>query len=501
MRFKSRLALAVQGLLLVFSFATAAEPETPLSHRAIDDQVAVALAKWEVPGLALVLLRGNEPPLILGYGTKRIGTNDPVTANTLFPLASCTKAFTSALMAILVDDGKIGWDDPVRKHLPSFQLTDPAADSLVTLRDLVTHRTGYAGNEHDYLWYRAPWKINEVLRRATKLEPTGAFRSSYIYSSIQFMAAGTAAANRADAPWSELVRERLCQPLGMKTVAFTWAEADKIQDRAGGHLRNKAGKIEPMPAYAMTEPNPSGSMQTTARDLAKWLQFQLNEGKVDGKVIVTSTNLNETKTPHTVMRKDETVGPVYPESVQVSYAMGWVVYDYRGELVIAHGGVIDGFRAQVTLLPKRKIGFALLNNLHQTRMNIALGNNLIDLLLGLSAKDWNAYYLKLDADERAAKQAALEKRNAARMPNTKPSVALARIQGEYFHPAYDLGKVTLKDDKLHWDWGSFGAPLEHFQDDVFRVTSGFLEDQLVEFDVSNGLPRAVRVMGVVFQRR
>lgn len=501
MRIDHRLAIAISIAFWPVESAIADEPRTPLPRRAIDDQVAAALAKWEVPGLALVLLREDEPPLLVGYGTKRLGTNDPVTPDTLFPLASCTKAFTSALLASLVDAGKLAWDDPVRKHLPSFRLADPAADALVTLRDLVTHRTGYAGNEHDYLWYRAPWKIGEVLRRSSKLEPSGPFRASYVYSSIQFMAAGTAAANRADVPWAELVRERICQPLGMKSVAFTSAEADKFPDRASGHQRSKAGKIEAMPAYAMVEPNPSGSMQATARDLAHWLKFHLNDGKVNGKAVVSAANLNETKTPHTVMRKDETIGPVYPESVQVCYAMGWVAYDYRGELVVAHGGVIDGFRAQVTLLPKRKIGFALLNNLHQTRMNIALGNTLIDLLLSLPAKDWNAYYLKLDADERAAKRAALEKRNADRKPDTKPGLPLGRFEAEYFHPAYDIGKVTLKDGKLQWEWGAFAAPLEHFEGTVFRVTSGFLEDQLVEFEVSNGLPRAVRAMGVTFQRK
>jgi len=497
----ARLLFAILTTAVVGQNHFVAADEPTISRKAIDDRVAVARLKWDVPGLALVLVRDGQPPLAVGYGVKRLGEKDPITADTLFPLASCTKAFSAALLAGLADDGKLDWDDPVSKHLPSYRLLDPAADSLVTLRDLVTHRTGYAGNEHDYLWYRAPWNLNEVLRRASKLEPNGPFRASYHYSSIQFIAAGRAAANRADKPWDELLRERICTPLGMTGVAFTTAEANRSRDRALGHQRTKEGKIAAMPAYEMKEPNPSGSLHASARDLGHWLRFQLDDGKVNGKAIVSVANLNQTKTPHTIMPKDATVGPVYPDSVQVSYAMGWVVYDYRGELVVAHGGVIDGFRVQVTLLPKRKIGFALLNNLHQTRMNIALGNDLIDLLCGLPAKDWNAYYLKLDADEKAVKVAALKKRNDDRKAEMKPSLALEKFAGEYVHPAYEIGKVTFEDGKLQWEWGSTIAPLEHFESDSFRVTSGFLEDQLVAFETADGRATGVRAMGVAFQRK
>jgi hypothetical protein len=217
-----------------------------------------------------------------------------------------------------------------------------------------------------------------------------------------------------------------------------------------------------------------------------------------GKRVVTKANLNETKTPHTPMRLDDPgIGPTYPDSVQVSYAMGWVVYDHRGQKVVAHGGIVDGFRAQVTLLPGKKAGFVLLNNLHKTRMNLALGNALIDHLCGLPAKDWNAYFQKLDADEAAEKKAAL----ASRKPGTRPSLPAAGYVGEYHHPAYETGQVTADGDKLAWEWGAFRAPLEHWHDDVFRVTEGFFEDQFVEFDVANGRPRAVRAMGVVFGRK
>lgn len=477
----------------------AADPPVRYDSVEVDRIAGESLERWKAPGLAVVIIRGNETVHLKGYGTRRLGADKPVTPDTLFPLASCTKAFTSTLTAMLADDGKLDWDDPVREHLPDFHLADPHADALVTLRDLLTHRTGVVG--HDLLWYRAPWGTDEVVRRIAHVPVTGRFRGDYHYTSLMYLAAGKAAARCAGEPWEKLVRDRICAPLGMTGVAFTSAEAEKAKDRALGHWRTKGGAVEPMPAYPVREPNPAGSLNATARDLAAWLKFQIAGGVAGSKRLVSAANFAETKTPHTVMRKDEVVGPVYPDSHQVSYAMGWVVYDHRGRLVIAHGGVIDGFRAQMTLLPNEKVGFALLNNLHETKMNIALGNKLIDHLLGLEPKDWDGYFLKVEKDERDAKQAAIDRRNRARKPGTSPGAPLDRYAAEYCNAAYGTGKVTISGGKLVWEWSSFRCPLEHFQDDVFRVTEGYFEDQLVEFAGANGRPTRLRTMGVVFERK
>ncbi len=479
--------------------ARSAEPAARPDPAVVDRLAGEALKRWQVPGVAVVIVRGGETVHLKGYGTKRLGADDPVTPDTLFPLASCTKAFTSALAAMLVDDGKVGWDDPVRRHLPAFHLSDPNADALVTVRDLLGHRTGVEGN--DLIWYRAPWGVDEVVRRIPHVPLTVPFRQ-YSYNSLMYMAAGRALAARAGKPWETMVRDRICTPLGMAGVAVTSAEAEKAADRASGHRRTKAGAVEPMPAYPMPEPNPAGSLHATARDLAAWLKFQLADGvTAGGRRLVSAANLSETKTPQTVMRKDEAVGPIYPDSVQVSYAMGWVVYDHRGHKVVAHGGIIDGFRVQVTLLPDDKLGFALLNNLHRTKMNIALGNALIDHLLGLEPKDWNGYFQKVEKDEADAKQAEIDRRNRARRPGTSPSAPLDRYAGEYRNPAYGTGKVAVRDGRLVWEWSSFRCPLEHFEDDAFRVTGGYFEDELIEFAVANGRPVALRAMGVAFERK
>ncbi len=488
--------LTVGCALLVLSVrAFAADPL--VDPNTVDRIVTEALRVWQVPGVAVVVVRGGDTAHLKGYGTKRQGADDPVTPDTLFPLASCTKAFTSTLYAMLADDGKLKWDDPVRQHLPTFHLSDPHADGLVTLRDLLAHRTGVPG--HDLIWYRVGWTLDEVVARAAKLPLANQFRE-YSYSSVMYTALGKAA-ERGREPWADQVRKRICGPLGMQSAAFTTAEAANARDRPTGHRRTSEDKVEPMPEYRIDAPNAAGSLYLTPRDLAAWLKFQLADGEVNGKRLVSAKNLTETKTAQTVMRKDETVGPVYPDSLQVSYGMGWVVYDHRGKLVVAHGGIIDGFRVQVTLLPTEKVGIVLLNNLDKTKMNIALGNALIDHVCGLPAKDWNAYFLKVEQDERDAKRVEINQRNNARVLGTRPSIPLEKFTGEYEEAAYGIGKVVFTDGQFSWQWSTFRSPLEHFQDNVFRVTEGYFEDHLVEFRVVGGVPDAMRVFGIVFRKK
>lgn len=467
-----------------------------------DDEFAAMIeatrTAWKVPGLAIGVVKGGKVVHLAGYGSKSLGAADPVTADTLFPLASCTKAFTAALIASLADSGDLDWDDPVRKHLPTFHLSDPAADKLVTVRDLLAHRTGLGG--HDLLWYRAPWDAEEVLRRAAKLPLTAPFRGGYQYSSLPFTAAGKAIENRTGKGYDELVRERITGPLGMNSVAFTTAKARKHPDRPKGY-ELRGGKVVAMAEYDAKEPDAAGSMYASVRDLATWVQFHLADGSHAGKRIVSAKNLKETRQPHTPMRREGLIADIYPDSKQVSYALGWVVYDHRGKLAVAHGGIIDGFRVQITLLPEEGLGIALLNNLHETKANIALTNALIDHFLGLGPKDWTAYYRGVDDAEAKGKADAKAKRDRDRKPDEKPVAGLEAHAGEYEHPAYGTGKVKLDAGKLVWEWSSFRVPLEHWQGEKFRAASGFFADELFEFTATEAGASELNQRGVIFKKK
>jgi CubicO group peptidase (beta-lactamase class C family) len=313
-----------------------------------------------------------------------------------------------------------------------------------------------------------------------------------------YMAAGRAAARRGGQPWEKLVKERIAEPLGMKNLRFTTTAIAADADRATGHQRGS--KTVVMPDYPMREPNPAGSIHASARDLSQWIKFHLAGGVGGGKRLVSEKNLKETQRPQNIIRLQGNARAMNPDTFQLSYGLGWVVSDHRGQRVIAHGGQIDGIRVQITLLPDAKLGFALLNNLHETRMNQAVTNTLIDLYCGLSPRDWNGFFLKIEADAAAARKAAIEARDKARNPDTRPSLPLAAYSGEYTHEAYGKLKAIEKDGRLSIQWHNFTCPLEHFQDNVFRVTEGYFEEKLVGFGGMAGRVMAVQFNGIVFKR-
>jgi CubicO group peptidase (beta-lactamase class C family) len=471
----------------------------PRTNNRIDALVLEALHAWNVPGAAVVIVRPDGVVRLDGYGTREIN-GKAVTADTMFPLASCSKAFTTALMAALVDDGKLRWDDSVTKYLPEFHLSDPHADALVTLRDLAAHRTGVGS--HDLLWYRAPWSQDELIRRVGKLPLVRPFRTTMQYQTVMYLAAGHAAAKAGGQSWDLLLQERLLKPLGMKDVALTTSAAEKHSDRASGHRPGKDGKLVVVPWYPQPEPNPAGSVHASARDLAPWLRFQLTAGLHNGEQLVSEASLRETQTPQIVVRLGDAAKALNPDTQQISYGLGWVIQDYRGKLLVMHAGMIDGFRAHITILPKDGYAFAILANRDATRMNLALSNSLTDLLLGLPARDWNKILLAVESDEEAeAKRRAKQQENDRK--GLPPSVELEKLAGDYADAAYGKAMVRLEKGRLEWHWSSWKLPLEHFDADKFRLKAddGPLKDAIVRFVIKHGAVEAMQVPGVTFRRK
>jgi CubicO group peptidase (beta-lactamase class C family) len=421
--------------------------------------------------------------------------------DTLFPLASCSKAFTTAIVASLVEEGKLKWDDPVRKHLPDFRLSDPAADALVTLRDLASHRTGLAS--HDLLWYRAPWKQTEMIRRIGKLSLARPFRTEMQYQSVTYIALGQAAANAAGTPWDELVRERLLKPLEMRRASLTTTEALKDPDISSGHRLAQDGKLTTVDWYEQKEPNAAGSVNASARDLANWLQFQLNRGKWKGEQLISQSAIEETHKPQTIIRVEGLTRAMNPDSHQISYGLAWVVQDYRGHAIVQHAGLIDGFRVHLTILPQDGYAFAILANREGTRLNLALSNSLVDLLLDLPKRDWNKVIRAVVDEEAASAKSQARREDLGRRPESEPSVALQKLAGKFEEPAYGTARVRVEKSGLVWDWSSWKLPLEHYADDAFRLKSddSRLNGVFLRFVVQDGQATEFRLSGLTFRRK
>jgi CubicO group peptidase (beta-lactamase class C family) len=456
-----------------FASARAADDESK-----IDALVKDAQRTFDVPGVAVAIVSDGEVIYLKGFGVKDLGKKDAVTPDTLFPLASCTKAFTTTAMAILVDEGKMDWDDPVRKHVEFFHLADPLADADVRMRDLVCHRTGLAG--HDLLWYRAPWKPEEAIRRIGHVKLDKPFRTTFQYQSTMFTTAGYGVGVASKSTWKDFVQTRILDPLEMKNTVFTTADAEKA-DHALPHRLNAKGAVEKTSVCKMEYPDAAASLHASARDLANWVRFQVGDGTWRSKRIVSAKNLNETHTAQFAIRLEGQTKAMNPESHVMSYGMAWLLQDYRGVGLVSHAGAIDGFRAHLTLVPEAKIGIVLLANRHQTRMNLPLSNSIVDLLLGLPKKDWNGYFLELAKKDDAEALARAKDRADKRHQGTKPSRELGAYTGSYEDEAFGKGKVTLEDGQLVWKWNAFTCPLEHYHYDTFIAKNDLILNPMVMF--------------------
>ena len=493
-----RLLTALAALFLTLaSFAQ----ERPLNTASIDKLMLNTLRAWQIPGAAIGIVRNDRVVYLQGYGTKELGGTDPITADTLFQIASTTKAFTSTALAMLATDQKLSFDDPVRKHVPYFHLSDLCADANVTLRDIVTHRTGLS--RHDELWDDTPLTREELVRSMGQVALTKPFRTAYQYQNITFVTAGEAVANASGMSWDDFVRTRIFRPLKMNGTVLTDAEW-MASNHAGSYRYDwKTGRFSPRRLIETDTIGAAGGIKSNARDMANWLRFQLAGGAFEGTQLVDPNHLAETKAPHTVIRVEGTTRELNPETHLLAYAMGWNVLDYRGELLVTHGGALNGFRTHVTMMPRRNTGFVIMINAERGYSLYAMRNALSDMLSGKPSRDWNSYYLMVDqrTEEKAEKEK--EERLARRVPNTTPTRPLADYAGEYTHPGYGTARVTLTNGELVLQWNRITSPLVHFHHDVFNALSEFhdLDEPVAFFHDDEKKVKGLTFFGERFERR
>ena len=476
----------------VFVLLTTAAAHADVDTKAVDRIVTNTMQAFHIPGAAVAIVQNDRVVYVKGYGVTEIGGSTAVTADTLFGIGSLTKAFTSAAMAMLVDAKKMDWDDPVRKYVPYFHLSDPCADSLVTLRDIVSHRTGLS--RHDELWDNTPLTREQTIRAIGLVKLTKPFRSAYQYNNIMFTTAGEAVASASGMSWGDFVRTRIFKQLGMNASAITMAEFNAA-NHAAGHSwdrRNERVKVQ-----TFVDPDnlaPAGAIASSAKDMAQWVRFQLADG---------SSALRETKTPQTVIPLIDETKLVSPETNMLNYAMGWNVSDYRGEYLVSHGGALNGFRAQIALLPKQNAGLVVLFNLGRGYAGMAIRNAVLDQFLGKPSRDWTAYYLAAEKTTDSKDDAAKAERESKRIPNTKPSRELAAYAGTYTNPAYGTATVTLENNALVLRWNRLTVPLRHFHFDTFRAESDPDDlDEEVSFHLgSDGAVKTMTFFGEDFDRQ
>lgn len=391
-----------------------------------------------------------------------------VDENTVFAIASNSKAFTTASLAILVDEKKLAWDDKVSKYLPEFKMYDPYVTSELTIRDLVTHRVGLDTFSGDLLWYETTYPADEMLRRVQFLKPVSSFRSRYGYQNLMFVAAGEVIEKVSGKPWAVFVRERFLTPLGMNR---TTTSIKDLKDNAAMPHNESGGTLRVLHRGNVDGADAAAGLNSSVADISKWIRLQLGRGTFEGKKIFSSERSWEMWQPYLAMQISEAGSKNNPTRHFSGVAMGWFVYDYHGRKVINHSGGLDGMLSYTVLVPEENLGFVVLTNNESPSFAIMM-NKILDVMLNAPKRDWNAEAVTRMKTSKANADKAVQAANAARVANTKPTLALASYAGRYADQMYGDVTVAEENGRLVMRFipsPNFVADLEHWHHDTFQI--------------------------------
>ena len=494
------LSLAV-GLAFA-SLASAAPPPD------LDARINAVIHEYGVPGMAVAIVENGKVVHAKGYGVRKLGSTEAVDADTIFPIGSTSKAMTTAALAVLVDQKKIGWDDRVIDHLPSFQMYDPWVTREITIRDLLVHRSGLGLGAGDLMFVpRTSLTRAETVRRLRYIKPATSFRSGYAYDNVLYMVAGELVEAVSGQSWEDFVRDNIFKPAGMSVstdeAKTFFATGNRVQPHArmDGGFRGIGTQevLDEREVVVSRNAAPAGGISSSANDMGRWLAIQLGHGALpgDGKARLFSEDASrEMWTPQVLMPITQYPAPIAEATPQFSaYALGWDVEDYRGVKIISHGGAVFGVQTIVVLVPGKNVGFSLQINSEDGVVLRGVANELLDYYLGAPKRDWVADFgsFKKARVERA--KAALASLKQEKKPS-RPSLPVAGYAGRYSDPWYGPIEITQQNGKLRIDFKqtpNMAGALEHWQYDTFiaRWDDRTIEPAYVTFalDANGGVDR------------
>jgi len=433
-----------------------------------DSYMEQILKDWNTPGIGVGIVVNGKLVFAKGYGYRDFTKKLPFTSKTLCPIASNTKLFTAVAAGMLVEEGKLTWDSPIRESVPTIQFYNDQLNSNVTLRDMLSHRTGVT--RHDSIWFKSPFTRKELFERLKYLEPQQPMRTTFLYNNLMFAGVGYIIQLQSGKTWEQFVREKIFTPLDMTSSTFTIADMLKSSDH-GVAFREKRDSFElyQIPYYEDTEGvAPAGAIISNIEDLSHWLIALMNAGKYDQKQVLPSSVLKETLQPAIGLPNSGGEALGYWELLNADYGMGRETVSYRGHLLTFHGGDLPGFHSQISFMPNDKIGvIVLVMTDHSAPLYNAISYNVYERLLGMDQTPWSDRQLKRRLAGKKAGTEARAKAGGDRVPNTSPSHALAAYAGEYENPAYGIVKISLASNQLDFTFHEFHFPLSHFHYDRF----------------------------------
>ena len=432
---------------------------------AVDSIIDLVQSKWNAPGIALGIVKDGKVIYKKGYGYRNIQTKERVTSNTLFSIASSTKSFTTTGLGILVDEGKLAWDKPVKSYLPIFQLSDSLASNNSTLIDILSHRTGLPGHEIMQIAIAKQFDRREIVKRLRFLEFSKPFRTKWQYQNQMYQTATVLTEEISGMRWEDFIRQRIFVPINMNSTLFAGPElVQKSDNRATRYSYTPEGDIipaEPIHAF-MEEVSGGGSIYSNVDDLCNWLIFNLNKGEFEDKRVVSEKTMNMIQNPQIIISS-----ALLPEILMHSYTLGWDEMVYKGHLMLNRPGGYIGITSQIAFFPLDNIGIVVLANLQSTTAQMIISFEIIDRLLALDSTPW---FQKLWPYEDYSKQQFISQLKPSKKDGDiiEPSKPLIDFAGVYQNEGYGNITIIYKNDKLYVDYIN-NSELHHYDQDSFET--------------------------------
>jgi CubicO group peptidase (beta-lactamase class C family) len=459
-------------LVTLLSATLAAQPARQAAPPDLDAWVARAMQTFEVPGLALAVVKDDAVIVAKGYGVRKLGEPAPVDARTLFGIASNTKAFTATALGLLVEEGKIEWDAPVIRYLPAFAMWDPFVTREITIRDLLVHRSGLGLGAGDLLWWpESTYDRKEIARRLRFIPPATSFRSAYAYDNVLYLVAGELIEAMSGQTWEAFISSRILAKAGMTGTSVRHSAAAGGGNVAAPHAPVD-GRVRPIRPFDSDNTNPAGGINSSAEDITKWLRIQLSGGALaDGSRLfsaATARQLTSIVTPIPIGDPPAELAPL--KASFHGYALGFDIRDYRGHKAVMHTGGLPGYVSRIVMIPDVNVGVAVFTNQESGEAFDSIAFHVLDHYLGAPTFDWIDGYKKVQARTAAAEAAAEQRGASARDAASKPSLPLAKYAGRYRDAWYGDIAIAEEGGTLVMRFShtpALAGELEHWQHDTF----------------------------------
>lgn len=444
------------------------------------------MREYQVPAVQVGIIRGAET-ILLGGGYGDVGRQIKADENTSFAIGSQTKSFVASALALLAEEGRIGLDTPVREYIPEFAMEDRCVSELLSVRDILSHRSGLA--QHDFMQHLNidAYSAEDYVRSFRYLKCSAPIRTKMQYSNLMYMLAGYLIERVTGEKWSDFIRRRLTEPLGMKDTNFSIPENNLVENRALPYCLAD-GRLESMPYEDIKAVGSAGAMNSTVTDMLKWLRFNLDKGRVGDRTLVSVAGIEQCHTPQTIMSDRS---PLFKGEMQFqSYGLGWFAECYRGHWTVRHAGGIDGFIAEMDIIPELDAGFFICSNLNANPVPGILQFCLYDYLLGLEPQDWRKRFSDM--------QAMMKGRFAQHVQTFKPvekapDCPLEDYAGVYAHPAYGRITMRLNEGDLVFEARKLVVKLRHLGHNAFLMLA---EDKFLAVPLQFILDVSGNVTGV-----